>query len=221
MLAALPRKSSHRFLSSLTAVELSLGQVLCKQGTTSRYVYFPNDCTVSLLAVADRGSALEVGLVGAEGMVGIAAALGAPSSPLRAMVQGAGRAMRTTASRFRRELERSRPLRREMDRCAHLAMATAMQVAVCNKQHVLEARLARWLLMTRDRIASDEFRFTQQFIALMLGVRRTGVTVAAGALQRGGLIRYSRGTMRILDRQRLRAAACSCYDVIRRLETTS
>ena len=220
MLAALPQKESRRFLSSLTTVELSLGQVLCKQGTTSRYVYFPNDCTVSLLAVADRG-ALEVGLVGAEGMVGIAAALGASGSPLRAMVQGAGSAMRITASRFRRELERNRRLRLEMDRCAHVAMATAMQVAVCNKQHVLEARLARWLLMTRDRMTSDEFPFTQQFIALMLGVRRTGVTIAAGAPQRRGLIRYRRGRMQILDRQRLRAASCSCYDVIRRLETSS
>lgn len=176
---------------------------------------------VSLLAVADRRSALEVGLVGAEGMVGIEAALGVASSPVRAMVQGAGSAMRIAAARCRRELARNRPLRREVDRCAYVAMATAMQVAVCNKEHVLGARLARWLLMTRDRMASDEFRFTQQFIALMLGVRRTGVTVAAGALQRRGLIRYSRGTMRILDRKRLRAASCSCYEVIRRLETTS
>ena len=192
--------------------------MLYQPGTASRYVYFPNEGMVSLLAVADRRSALEVGLVGAEGMVGLAAALGAPSSPVRAMVQGAGSALRTTAARLRSELERNAPLRREVARCAYVAMATAMQVAVCNKEHVLEARLARWLLMTRDRTASDEFRFTQQFIALMLGVRRSGVTVAAGALQRRGLIRYSRGTMRILDRQGLRAAPCSCYGVIRELE---
>lgn len=217
-LAALSRKASRRFLSALTPVELSLGQVLYKPGTTSRYVYFPNDCMVSLVATADRGSALEVGLVGAEGMVGIPAALGVASSPVRAMVQGAGSAMRVTVEHCRRELARNGRLRREVDRCAYVAMATAMQVAVCNKQHVLEARLARWLLMTRDRRASDEFRFTQQFIALMLGVRRTGVTVAAGALQRRGLIRYSRGIMRILDRRRLRAASCSCYEVIRRME---
>jgi len=145
-------------------------------------------------------------------------ALGVSTSPVRAMVQGAGSAMRMSAARFGRELERNRPLRRELDRCAYVAMATAMQVAVCNKEHVLQARLARWLLMTRDRVGSDDFRFTQQFIALMLGVRRTGVTVAAGALQRRKLIRYSRGTMRILDRQGLRAASCSCYDVIRKLE---
>ncbi|HZS68391.1 MAG TPA: Crp/Fnr family transcriptional regulator [Burkholderiales bacterium] len=202
----------------LTPVELALKQVLDQPGRSSRYVYFPNHGMVSLLAVADGRNALEVGLVGAEGMVGISAALGAPSSPVRAMVQGAGSALRITASRLRRELERNAPLRREVERCAYVAMATAMQVAVCNKEHVLEARLARWLLMTRDRAASDEFRFTQQFIALMLGVRRTGVTIAAGALQRRNLIRYSRGTMRILDRQGLRAASCSCYAVIRALE---
>jgi len=192
--------------------------VLYQPGTTVRYLYFPNDGMVSLLAVADRRSALEVGLVGAEGMVVVSAALGASSSPVKAMVQGAGSALRITTARFRRELEHNLPLRREIARCAYVAMATAMQVAVCNKEHVLEARLARWLLMTRDRTASDEFRFTQQFIALMLGVRRTGVTVAAGALARRKLIRYSRGTMRILDRQGLRAASCSCYGVIREVE---
>jgi CRP-like cAMP-binding protein len=219
ILAALAPKASRGFLSALTRVELTLEQVLQQPGTASRYVYFPNEGMVSLLAVADRRSALEVGLVGAEGMVGLAAALGAPSSPVRAMVQGAGSALRTTPARVRRELERNAPLRREVERCAYVAMATAMQVAVCNKEHLLEARLARWLLMTRDRTASDEFRFTQQFIALMLGVRRPGVTVAAGALQRRKLIRYSRGTMRILDRKGLRAASCSCYGVIRELES--
>ena len=196
-----------------------MGQVLYKPGRTSRYVYFPNDCMVSLLAVADRRSALEVGLVGAEGLVGIEGALGMSRSPVRAIVQGAGSAMRVTTAHCRRELARNPLLRREVDRCACVAMTTAMQVAVCNKQHVLEARLARWLLMTRDRIASDKFRFTQQFIAQMLGVRRTGVTVAASALQRRGLIRYRRGLMQILDLKRLRAASCSCYDVIRKLES--
>ena len=214
----MPQKASRRFLDGLTPVKLSLGEVLYKRGGASRYVYFPNEGMVSLLAVADQRGELEVGLVGAEGMVGLSAALGAPSSPVRAMVQGAGSAMRITTARFRLELERNLPLRREMERCAYVAMATAMQVAVCNKEHVLGARLARWLLMTRDRAASDEFRCTQQFMARMLGVRRSGVTVAAGALQRRKLIRYRRGTMRILDREGLRAASCSCYGVIRELE---
>lgn len=218
ILAALPRKANRRFLSALKSVELPLGQVLYRPGATSRHVYFPNDCMLSLLAVADRTSGLEVGLVGREGMLGIPVALGVSTSPVKALVQGAGSAMRMSAARFGKELKHNRPLQRALERCAYVAMATAMQVAVCNKAHVLEARLARWLLMTRDRVASDEFRFTQEFIALMLGVRRAGVTNAASELQRRGLIRYSRGTMRILDRKRLRAAACSCYEVIRKLE---
>lgn len=187
----------------------------------SRYVYFPTDCMVSMLAVADRGGGLEVGLVGAEGMVGVSLALGIARSPVKALVQGAGGAMRMSAASFASELARNSWLRREVDRCAYVAMATAMQVAVCNKAHVLEARLARWLLMTRDRVGADRFRFTQEFIALMLGVRRAGVNGAAGALQRRKLIRYSRGSMQILDREGLRASACSCYEVIRKLELSS
>jgi CRP-like cAMP-binding protein len=126
--------------------------------------------------------------------------------------------MRMSAAPFVRELKRNAPLRREVDRCAYVAMATAMQIAACNNRHLLEARLARWLLMTRDRVAADRFRFTQEFIALMLGVRRAGVNGAAAALQRRGLIRYSRGMMQILDRHGLLARSCSCYGVIRKLE---
>jgi CRP-like cAMP-binding protein len=200
-------------------VDLPLGQVLYQPRTASEHVYFPNDCTVSLVAVADRTSGLEVGLVGREGMVGIPWALGI--SPVRALVQGAGSAMRMTSARFGRELKHNRPLQREVDRCAHVAMATAMQIAVCNNEHLLEARLARWLLMTRDRAGSDSFRSTQESIALMLGVRRVGVTAAAGALQRRKLIRYSRGTMQILDSGGLRDVSCSCYDVIRNLESAN
>jgi CRP-like cAMP-binding protein len=219
ILAALPRKANRRFLAALTPVELALGQVLYHPRTRSLYVYFPNDCTVSLLAVADRTSGLEVGLVGREGMVGIALALGATGSPVRALVQGAGSAMRMSSARFCSELKRNLPLQRELRRCAYVAMATAMQIAVCNNEHLLEARLARWLLMTRDRAAADKFACTQESIARMLGVRRVGVTVAAGDLQRRGLIRYSRGAMQILDAKGLLAASCSCYAVIREIET--
>jgi CRP-like cAMP-binding protein len=218
ILAALSRKASRSFFAGLTRVELPLGQVLCEARTASRHVYFPNNCMVSLLAVAERGSGLEVGLVGSEGMVGVSLALGAVTSPVKALVQGAGGAMRMSAVRFRRELEHNRPLQRSIERCANAAMATAMQIAVCNKEHRLEARLARWLLMTQSRVASDRFRFTQQFIAVMLGVRRAGVNAAAGALQRRGLIRYRRGSMQILDRPGLLAASCSCYEIIRKLE---
>ena len=218
VLAAMPEKASRRFLSALTPVDLPLGQELYKAGTTTRHVYFPIDGMVSLLAVADRGNGLEVGLVGREGMVGVALALGVSKSPVRALVQGAGSAMRMSAARFSKELKHNPLLRREVDRCAYLAMATAMQVAVCNKEHLLETRLARWLLMTRDRVSADKFRCTQQFIALMLGVRRAGVNSAASALQRSGLIRYTRGMIQILDRERLLARSCSCYAVIRKLE---
>jgi len=181
-------------------------------------VYFPGSCMVSLVAVADRTSALEVGLVGKEGMVGIPLALGIPTSPVKALVQGAGSAMRMTSARFDRELKRNRPLQRALHRCAYIAMATAMQTAVCNKAHTLEARLARWLLMAGDRAASDKFQCTQEAIALMIGVRRVGVTNAASGLQRRKLIRYSRGAMQILDRPGLLAVSCSCYEVIRTLE---
>ena len=218
ILAALPRKANRRFLAGLTSVDLALGEVLYQARTASRHVYFPNDCTVSLIAVADSAKGLEVGLVGREGMVGMPLALGASGSPVRALVQGAGSAMRMTSARFGRELKRNRPLQRSLDRCAHVAMATAMQVAVCNNEHLLEARLARWLLMTRDRASSEKFRCTQESIALMLGVRRVGVTVAAGDLQRRKLIRYSRGAMQILDAKGLLAASCSCYQVIRNME---
>ena len=193
--------------------------MLYQARTASRHVYFPNDCTVSLLAVADRASGLEVGLVGREGMVGIPLALGASHSPVRALVQGAGSAMRMSSARFGRELKHNPALRRSLERCAYVAMATAMQIAVCNNEHLLEARLARWLLMTRDRAGSDSFRCTQQSIAYMLGVRRVGVTVAAGTLQQRELIRYRRGAMEILDRGGLLAASCSCYKVIRALES--
>ena len=218
VLAALSPKASRSFFARLTRVELPLGRVLCEARRPSRHVYFPNDCMVSLLAMAERGGGLEVGLVGSEGMVSLALALGAPTSPVKALVQGAGSAMRMSTANFRRELERNRPLQRAIDRCAYVAMATAMQIAVCNKEHLLEVRLARWLLMTQDRVASDRFRFTQEFIALMLGVRRAGVNGAAGTLQRRGLIRYSRGSMQVLDRQGLLAASCTCYEVIRKLE---
>lgn len=202
----------------MTSVELTLGEVLYQPGSTSRHVYFPGNCMVSLVAVADRSNALEVGLVGSEGMVGIPLALGIPTSPVRALVQGAGSAMRMTSAQFGRELKRNRPLQQALHRCAYIAMATAMQSAVCNKAHLLEARLARWLLMTQDRVASDSFQCTQEAIALMLGVRRSGVTEAAGGLQRRKLIRYSRGAMQILDRPGLLAVSCSCYEVIRNLE---
>jgi CRP-like cAMP-binding protein len=183
-------------------------------------VYFPNDSLISLLVDTGAGE-LEVGMVGNEGMLGIALALGQQASPVRALVQGEGSAMRMSASAFKRALARNGELRREIDRCTYVAMTTAMRIAACNNKHVLSSRLARWLLMVRDRLGRTEFRMTQEFLAAMLGVRRAGVTDAAGALQRRKLIGYSRGNVRILNARGLADAACSCYRVIRRVEGRS
>lgn len=182
-----------------------------------RHVYFPNDCLVSLLVVLERDVSLEVGLVGREGMIGAGVALGNPSTPVRALVQRAGSAMKCSAARFSREVKASRALTLAVDRHVYAAMATAMQIAACNRTHLLGPRLARWLLMMRDRGATEDLRLTQDLLSKMLGVRRSGVTVAASALQRRGLISYSRGRVRILDLEALRKAACSCYEVIRKL----
>jgi CRP-like cAMP-binding protein len=151
-------------------------------------------------------------------MVGIPLALGQASSPVQALVQGEGSALRMRARRFTQEVKRGGELRKEIDRCTYVALTTAMQIAACNNKHLLAPRLARWLLMVRDRLGRDDFRMTQEFLAVMLGVRRAGVTDAAGALQRRGLIRYSRGMVKVLEPAGLRAAACSCYSRIQQLE---
>lgn len=217
LLAGLTPARYRRLASGLERVELRFGQVLHKAGGLPRHVYFPGDSLVSLVAEAGGGE-LEVGLVGKEGVVGAALALGHAASPVRALVQGEGGAMRMSSRRFALELGRDRELKRAIDRSIYVAMATAMQIAACNNRHLLAPRLARWLLMVRDRLGRDEFRMTQEFLALMLGVRRAGVSVAAGVLQRRKLIAYSRGNVRILDPQGLGAAACACYKVIRKLE---
>ena len=194
--------------------------MIYERGAAIRYVYFPDDSMISLVALAERGEGVEVGLVGRDSMVGTPLVLGSHTSPVRAIVQGAGSAMRMSTAQFLAELRRSATLRRRLEHCIYVSMSTAMQVAVCNKAHTLAARFARWLLMVRDRLARDEFPLTQEFLAKMLGVRRAGVTEAASALQRRKLIGYTRGQIRILDARRLRAAACSCYAVIRKLENS-
>jgi CRP-like cAMP-binding protein len=218
LLAALPRKSYQHLLSGLVPVTLALGDVLYEAGAHIRDVYFPGQCLVSLLTEVKGHRALEVGMVGCEGMVGFPLALGIDVSPVRALVQGAGTAMRMKASRFQTELRASLPLQSGVNRYVYAMMGQISQTAACNRFHLVEARLARWLLMTQDRVSSDKFRFTQEFIALMLGVRRAGVNEGAAALQRRKLIRYSRGTMQILDRAGLLAASCTCYGIIRKLE---
>jgi CRP-like cAMP-binding protein len=215
LLAALPRKAYRRLLPALSPATLTFGEVLYEPGKPMRDVYFPNECLVSLLTLVEGHLALEVGMVGREGMVGVALALGITDSPMRALVQGGGPALRMSAKRFRAELARSAPLQRGVNRYIHELMGQISQTAACNRFHLVEARLARWLLMTRDRMGSPQFRMTQDFLSDMLGVRRVGVTQAASALQRKGLIEYRRGHIRILDQRGLEAAACSCYRVVR------
>lgn len=215
LLAALPRKAYLRLYPSLSPVTLVFGEVLYEPGKPIRDVYFPGECLVSLLTPVDGHLALEVGLVGREGMLGVPIALGIDKSAVRALVQGAGPAMKMSAARFRTELRTCPPLQLELNLYVHSLMAQISQTAACNRFHVVEARLARWLLMTRDRVCSSEFRMTHEFLSHMLGVRRVGVTEAASALQRRKLIEYTRGKIKILDDRGLEEASCSCYKVVR------
>jgi CRP-like cAMP-binding protein len=205
-------------LSGLEPVKLAYGQVLYEPTGLIRHVYFPIDCLVSLLTAVDNGRVLEVGMVGNEGMVGMPMVLGIGESAVRALVQGGGTAMRMPASRFRVEFNKNIPLQRALFRYTHLLMAQVSQTAACNRFHEAEGRLARWLLMTADRLHADEFLLTHEFLAHMLGVRRVGVTKAAEGLRRKKLIVYSRGHITILDRKNLEQTACVCYRIVKKLQ---
>ena len=211
LLAALPSKDYARLASDLEPVTINYGEVLYEPGERMRDVYFPGNCLVSLLTLVEGHRALEVGLVGREGMIGARLALGATKSSVRALVQGTGTAMRMNAECFLREFRRSQTLQRVLLQFTDRLMVQISQTAACNRFHLVEARLARWLLMTAERMRSAAFHLTHGFIADMLGVRREGVTVAAIALQRRGIIRYRRGNITILDHKGLEAASCSCY----------
>jgi CRP-like cAMP-binding protein/PAS domain-containing protein len=215
LLAGLPAREYERLLSGLEPIKLTYGEVLHEPGEQLRHVYFPSDCLVSLLTVVEGHRALEVGLVGREGMVGTRLVLGITASSVRALVQGTGTAVRMTSARFLKEFRRSPALQRALFQFTDALMLQITQTAACNRFHVVEARLARWLLMTRERLPSGEFRLTHEFLADMLGVRRAGVSSAASTLQRRKLIRYQRGVITIIDQQGLEAAACSCYRDVR------
>ena len=211
LLAALPHAEYRRLLVGLELVTLKFGEVLHEPGVPIQYVYFPIDCAISLLTALEGERALEVGLVGHEGMVGVSFALGTEVSSIRALVQTTGTAMRMKAARFREAFRRSPPLQCAVYRYVDTKLASARQVVACNCFHAADARLARWLLMTSDRALSAEFFLTQAFLADMLGVRRATVNEAASTLQRRNLISYCRGKIRILDRKGLEAVSCRCY----------
>ena len=211
LLAALPQAEYQRLLAYLDPLTLKFGEVLHEPGIGIQYVYFPVDCAISLLATVEGERALEVGLVGREGMVGVSLALGVEVSSVRALVQVSGTAMRIRAAHFCEAVRQCLPFQHALYRYADSKLALARQIAACNSFHAVEARLARCLLMTRDRVRSEEFFLTQAFLAKMLGVRRGTVNEAAGSLQQCNLISYSRGRVRIIDPKGLEAASCSCY----------
>ena len=211
LLAALPASERRRLLEDGETVELSFGEQLCESGDRIRHVYFPIGGFISLISSTDGRPRLEVGLVGTEGMLGVSLLVDVSVAPLRAVVQGAGLALRIEATKFSRALARSPVLRQALVRYLYVLMSQLGQMAACTRFHVVEARLARWLLMTRDRAHSNEFYLTQEFLAYMLGVRRVGITRAASSLQRRKLIRYSRGKMTVLDGRALERASCECY----------
>ena len=215
LLAGLPRKNSQLLLARLEPVTLTFGDELYRPREAIRHVYFPGDCMVSMLALVDGHLALEVGLVGHEGMLGVPLALGVRDSPVRALVQGSGTALRMKTAPFLKEFRQNAPLRRAVHRYAYDLMVQVTQTAACNRFHEVEARLARWLLMTRDRVLSNQFRLTQAMLSGMLGVLRVAVTKAASTLQKRKLIRYSRGEIHILDGNALEAAACQCYQIVK------
>jgi len=215
LLAALPPGELASMLPALDQVQVEAGVVLCEPGDPIRHIYFPHDCLISLMAVAEGRMTLEVGQVGREGMLGATVALGHETTQVRAVVQRAGSASRIEADRLRAEFARNPSLQRVLYRYTDALLAQAIQIAVCSRYHVLEARLARSLLVTRDRLQSDKFHLTHEFLAHALGVRRVGVTKAASALQQQGLINYSRGNIEILDPRGLAATACTCYEIVR------
>ena len=213
LLAALSATGRNRFVAGCERIELGLGEVLVEAGAKTRYVYFPIGGFISLVAARDADARLEVGLVGDEGMLGAELILGVNVAPLQALVQGAGMTLRLSATDFRHELENNPALRLRLNRYVYVLIKQIAQTAICNRYHFVEARLARWLLMTRDRAHDDRFHVTQEFMAYMLGVRRVGVSKAAGMLEALGTIQYSRGQIHIVDSVGLENAACKCYQL--------
>jgi len=215
LLAALPETYQAKFLSRLELVNLSLGQVLYESGDNELYVYFPADCIVSLLYVLENGASAEISVVGREGIVGVSVFMGGNSTPSRAVVQSAGNAYRLSSSVLKEEFNAFGPLMLLLLKYTQSLITQMAQTAVCNRHHSIEQQLCRWLLLSLDRLNSSSLTMTQELIANMLGVRREGVTEAAGKLQKLGVIDYSRGKITVLDRPALERLSCECYEVVK------
>jgi CRP-like cAMP-binding protein len=213
----LPRRDRDHLLASCEPVQLEISEVLCTRGAQATHVHFPTQAFISLVAELEHHPSVEVGMIGREGMLGIGVSLGVTQIPLRALVQGPGACWRMSAAAFRRELACSAPLRRQLDLYMYVLMAQMAASAACLRFHLIGPRLARWLLMSQDCAQANHFHTTQEFLACMLGVRRVGITVAASAMQRQGLISYHRGQMIVTDRAGLETMACSCYEAGRQI----
>jgi CRP-like cAMP-binding protein len=216
LLAALPDAEYERLLPRLELIDLPLGKAVYESGRVLSNVYFPIDSIVSLLYVLESGASAEISVVGNEGIVGIALFMGGESMPNRAIVQSAGKAYRLDGQALKLEFSRSGAFQHLLMRYTLALFSQMAQTAVCNRHHSVDQQLCRWLLLSHDRLSGDELAMTQELIADMLGVRREGVTEAAGKLQDAGLIKYSRGHITILDRPGLEARVCECYAVVRK-----
>jgi CRP-like cAMP-binding protein len=216
LLAVLPAAEFGRLQSHLEPVSMSLGAVVYESGSRLEYVYFPTTSIVSLLYVMEDGASAEIAVVGNEGMVGIALFMGGETTPSRAIVQSAGSAYRLPGRLMKEEFVRGGAMQHLLLRYTQSLLTQMAQTAVCNRHHSVDQQLCRWLLLSLDRLPSNKLTMTQELIANMLGVRREGVTEAAGKLQSAGLIEYSRGRITVLDRPGLEALACECYGVVKR-----
>jgi len=216
LLAALPAADYERLLPHLELVPLPLARALYEAGDAQGYVFFPTTSIVSLLYVMENGSSAEIAVVGNDGVVGIALFMGGETTPSRAVVQSAGFAYRLTANVLKTEFGAGGQLQHLLLRYTQALITQMAQTAVCNRHHAVEQQLCRWLLLSLDRLPSNELSMTQELIANMLGVRREGVTEAAGKLQEAGLIEYSRGKITVLDRRKLESQVCECYAVVKR-----
>jgi CRP-like cAMP-binding protein len=216
LLSSLPAADYKRLAGQLELVPLNTGEVVYDNGEISKYAYFPADCIVSKLYVMENGDSTEIAMVGREGVVGIAVFMGGATMPSRAVVQSSGSAYRIRSEVIKEEFRRGGATQELLLRYTQALIIQMAQTAACYRHHTLEQQLCRWLLLCTDRLASNEVNMTQGVIASMLGVRREGVTEAAGKLQGSGAIQYSRGRIQVLNRRQLEKCACECYDVVRK-----